>query len=477
MKTLAYLDCPTGIAGDMCLGALVDAGVPLSYLQDSLARLGISDEFSLRAESVLRNQQAATQVHVALTGHAHLPPAPSREAPRAHSHDAHSHDSHRSLEHKHDASPLRRAHNATPLESSSHRHGGRRLPEIERLIKQANLPERVITWSLAIFRRLAEAEAAVHGIAPQQVHFHEVGATDAIVDIVGTCLGLDWLKVDGLICSPLPTGSGTVRCEHGLLPVPVPAVLNMMASARIPVYSNGIERELVTPTGCAIAATLAQSFGLPPSFQLHKIGLGAGGRQMALPNILRLWVGTVEALPTEAAQTAAVPATAPTAEIAGTSDTETIVELQTQLDDSSPQAIGYVFERLFAVGAVDVFTQAVAMKKNRLGTLLTVLAHPEAAAACEAVLFRETTTLGIRRSQQQRSILSREMVTVPTVYGEVAAKVARPCAGGQVLNIHPEYEDCARLARSQSVPWQQVHQAAMAAASDHIRAVSRYEDS
>ena len=471
MKTLAYLDCPTGIAGDMCLGALVDAGVPLNYLQDSLARLGISNEFSLRAESVLRNQQAATQVHVSLIGHARLEPRPNGQAVREHRHDVHSDDGHEHLEHKHDASPHSHAHDATQLDPSSHRHGGRRLLEIESLIQQADLPERVTTWSLAVFRRLAEAEAAVHGIAPQEVHFHEVGATDAIVDIVGTCLGLDWLRVDGLVCSPLPTGSGTVRCEHGLLPVPVPAVLNMMASARIPVYSNGIERELVTPTGCAIAATLAQSFGPPPSFQLRKVGLGAGGRQLALPNILRLWIGTVEALPTEVAQTAAVLATAPIGEIAEPS-TETIVELQTQLDDSSPQAIGYVFDRLFAVGAVDVFTQAVAMKKNRLGTLLTVLAHPEAVAACEAVLFKETTTLGIRRSQQQRSVLSREMVMVTTVYGEVAAKVARARAGGKVLNIHPEYEDCARLARSQSVPWQQVHQAAMAAASDHVEALS-----
>ncbi len=453
MKTLAYLDCPTGIAGDMCLGALVDAGVPLSYLKDHLDRLGISHEFHLCAEPVLRNQQAATQVHVVLTGHTH--------AGHTHHHNHHHHN-----HHSHDATGQ-----ATGQEVSPHPHGGRRLPEIERLIQQADLPERVTAWSLAVFRLLAEAEAAVHGIAPQQVHFHEVGATDAIVDIVGTCLGLDWLKVDGLVCSPLPTGSGTVRCEHGLLPVPVPAVLNMMTSAHIPVYSNGIERELVTPTGCAIAAALAQSFGPPPRFQLQKVGLGAGGRDLALPNILRLWIGTVETLPVSKQATELSTAAIRAENAAEAPKTETIVELQTQLDDSSPQAIGYVFEQLFAAGAVDVFTQALAMKKNRLGTLLTVLSHPPAVAACEAVLFRETTTLGIRRSQQQRSILMREMVTVTTDYGEVAAKVARAYTDGEVLNIQPEYEDCARLARSHAVSWQQIHQAAMMAAIDHVRAV------
>ncbi|MGB3292495.1 MAG: nickel pincer cofactor biosynthesis protein LarC, partial [Phormidesmis sp.] len=442
MKTLAYLDCPTGIAGDMCLGALVNAGVPLSYLQDNLARLRIANEFHLRAESVLRNQQTATRVHVALTGHTHSA-APDKQGNDAHEPSGHVHDDH----------PHSYSHDATQPEVSPHQHGGRRLPEIERLIRQADLPERVTAWSLAVFQLLAEAEAAVHGIAPQQVHFHEVGATDAIVDIVGTCLGLNWLEIDSLVCSPLPTGSGTVRCAHGLLPVPVPAVLRMMASAHIPVYSNGIERELVTPTGCAIAAALAESFGSPPPFRLHTVGLGAGGRQLALPNILRLWIGTVEALPVPQQATAVSAAAVRTAPVPAAPKTETIIELQTQLDDISPQAIGYVFERLFAVGALDVFTQAVAMKKNRLGTLLTVLTHPADAAACEALLFRETTTLGIRHTQQQRSVLRREMVTVTTAYGEVTTKVARAYEGGEVLNIQPEYEDCARLARSHTAPW------------------------
>lgn len=469
MKTLAYLECPTGIAGDMCLGALVHAGVPLSYLDRQLAQLGLQDEFRLRSESVLRNQQAATKVYVDL-----LAAKGDGGSDRSdhHHHHHHHHDGHTHKEQTH----------------SPQRHGGRRLPEIEALIQRADLPERVTAWSLAVFRRLAEAEAAVHGIAPEQVHFHEVGATDAIVDIVGTCLGLDWLQIDQLICSPLPTGGGQVRCDHGLLPVPVPAVLKMMASAQMPVYSNGIDRELVTPTGCAIAVTLAQSFGPPPRFTLQKIGLGAGGRDLPLPNILRLWIGTVEAgagetLPASGQQaarqrldkssatrplTAEAPMTeAPETEAPETEapETETIIELQTQLDDCSPQAIGYLFDQLFAVGAVDVFSQAVAMKKNRLGTLLTALCPPAAASACESMLFRETTTLGIRQTQQRRTVLAREMVTVATPYGQVPIKVARAQPDGAVLNLHPEYEDCAELARSHNIPWRQVHQAAMIAAA------------
>jgi pyridinium-3,5-bisthiocarboxylic acid mononucleotide nickel chelatase len=422
----------------MCLGALVHAGVPLSYLESQLDRLSIKDEFKLRVESVVRNQQAATYVSVQLPHHLprHRDSHHSHEYPHEYPHE-HPHEHPTSI----DCEPR------SDHDSSHALTDGRRLPEIEALIQQAGLPERATAWSLAVFRRLAEAEAAVHGIAPQKVHFHEVGATDAIVDIVGTCLGLDWLNVDAVICSPLPTGGGTVRCEHGLLPVPAPAVLNMMATAQIPVYSNGIERELVTPTGCAIAATLAQSFGPPPKFTLQKIGLGAGRQELALPNILRLWIGTTGA-DSHSADSHSF-------------NSETIVELQTQLDDISPQTIAYVFEQLFAKGAVDVFTQPVAMKKSRLGTLLTVLCPESAVAACEALLFRETTTLGIRQTRQVRSLLAREMITVETPYGNIAVKVARSHPGGSILNVQPEYEDCAKVARSQDIPLQQVHQAAM----------------
>ena len=463
MKKLAYLDCVTGIAGDMCLGALVHAGVPLDYLRAQLERLGIGDEFELVAEVVRRNGQAATKASVNLInsheGHNH----------EGHNHEGHNHEGHNHEGHSHKGHS-HRTHNHKP-------HGGRRLPEIERLIEGADLPGRATAWSLAVFRLLAKAEAGVHGIPPEQVHFHEVGATDAIVDIVGTCLGLDWLEVDGLVCSPLPTGSGTVRCEHGLLPVPVPAVLSMMAAAQIPVYSSGIAMELVTPTGCAIAATLSGSFGPPPTFALQKIGLGAGGRDLKLPNILRLWIGTVEELP-ESALIKIAEVDAPAVEALQSAEAlqsvmdvfknesveqETITVLQTQLDDLSPQVIGYAFDLLFAAGAVDVFAQSILMKKNRPGTLLTVLCAESAVEACEAVLFRETTTLGIRRTRQNRAVLDREMVEVETPYGAIAVKVGR--ADGTVLNVQPEFEDCARGARSHGVSLLEVQRGAIAAAA------------
>jgi hypothetical protein len=393
----------------MCLGALLDIGVPLTYLQQQLARLNISQEFSLSAKVVQRNQQQATQAIVDLDP--------------AHDHNA---------EH----------HHHEPHDHASVRH----LPEIEQIIRQANLPERAAGWSLAVFQELAIAEGAVHGIPPEKVHFHEVGATDAIVDIVGTCLGLDWLGVDQVYCSALPTGGGTVRAAHGRLPVPVPAVLKLCQMHQVPLYSNQIERELVTPTGAAIAVTLADEFGPPPPIQLEKIGLGAGSQDLAIPNILRLWLGE---------------AVAPSSVQNYRADLETIVILETQLDDVSPQAIGYAFEALFAAGAVDVFTQAIGMKKSRPGILLTVICHPPAVAACETVLFRETSTLGIRRSQQQRSILQREMQTIQTTYGAVRLKVARQ--GQVIMNVQPEFEDCAQLARLHQVPWLEIHQLALCA--------------
>lgn len=426
VKKVAYLDCPTGIAGDMCLGALVHAGVPLEYLIDNLNRLGIATEYQLVSEFVRHQGQQATKVQVRLSaessvGHHHSP----KEEHHSHHHspkeERHSH--HHSSEEEH------HSHSAT-----------RHLPEIERMILRAELPQQVTDWSLAIFRKLAEAEGAVHGISPQKVHFHEVGATDAIVDIVGTCLGLDWLGIEALYCSPLPTGGGTVWAAHGRLPVPVPAVLKLWEMRQVPVYSNGIERELVTPTGAAIAITLATQFGPPPAMTLQSIGLGAGTRQLPIPNILRLWVGEMT-------------------QDADAVQRETVSVLETQIDDLSPQAIAYVFDLLLAAGALDVFTQPVMMKKSRLGVLLTVICWPEARSQCEAIMFRETTTLGIRHSLQQRVALRREIQSLQTPYGPIRVKLA--WMGDRLSNVQPEYEDCARLAKTHQLPWRTLHQIAL----------------
>ncbi len=393
MTKIAYLECPTGIAGDMCLGALVDVGVPLDYLVDKLRSLGIEGEYQLRTEKVKHNGQIGTKVHVDLLN----------ESPHSHHHHSHA----------------------------------RHLPEIEGLIKQANLPSRVTKWSLQIFHKLAEAEAAVHGTTPEKVHFHEVGAVDALVDIIGTCLGLDWLGVEHLYCSALPTGGGTVKAAHGLLPVPVPAVLKLWETRQVPIYNNGINKELVTPTGAAIATTLATDFGPPPRMKLEKVGLGAGTAQLPLPNLLRLWLGNV----------------------ANSPKTENISVLETQIDDLNPQVIGYVFEELFKVGAVDVFSQGIGMKKSRPAILLTIICPPEKVVACEEVLFRETTTIGIRHRTQERSILTREIQTVETPYGQVRVKVASQEVNGEqkILNVQPEYEDCAQLARDNNQALHTIH--------------------
>ncbi|CAD5935388.1 nickel pincer cofactor biosynthesis protein LarC [Planktothrix agardhii 1806] len=410
MAKIAYFQCPTGISGDMCLGALVHAGVPLDYLKEKLELLGIGAEYELKSEPVRRQGQLATKVSVNLTQH------------NSDDHEDHHH-------------------------SSTTRH----LSQIQAIILQAKLPQQVEIRSLAIFRKLAEAEADVHGIPVEEVHFHEVGATDAIVDIVGTCLGLDWLNIEQFYCSTLPTGGGTVWAAHGQLPVPVPAVLKLFEMGKVPVYSNDIERELVTPTGAAIAVTLAQSFGEPPALSIQTIGLGAGSQDLPIPNILRLWVG--EQHPSL------------DSDIFSTVNTEiqTIIEtisvLQTQIDDLSPQVIAYTFELLFQAGAIDVFSQPITMKKSRLGVLLTVICHPEHRQVCEAILFRETTTLGIRHTLQNRSILKRDIQTVETQYGAVRVKVG--FSGKKITNVQPEYEDCAKLAKQHKVTWLEVHRLAL----------------
>lgn len=446
MRTLAFFDCPTGIAGDMCLGALVSAGVPLAYLQTQLAQLNLPEPLKLKAHTVHRNSIAATQVEVVL-------------AP---------------------------AHGETAVVPPV-----RHLKDIEQVIAAAELPPRVSVWSLAIFRRLAIAEGSIHGIEPEAVHFHEVGATDAIADIVGTCLGLDWLQVDELYCAPLPTGRGTVRAAHGRLPVPAPAVLKLMEMAQVPIYNAGLQGELVTPTGAAIATELAHNFGDPPAMRLQRVGLGAGVKEFSIPNILRLWIGhsdippavphpphthiptdtnplsSEQSPPSEPVHSSPPPLPAGRAtnreNVEQRHGLEAIVVLETQVDDLSPQAIGYLYDRLLKTGALDVFTQTVVMKKSRPGHLITVIAYPEAAQDCEQILLRETTTLGVRQHRQQRMRLRREIVPIKTTLGTVHMKVTFAPKSNRPLKAHPEYEDCAALARTHDLPWKEIHDQALCA--------------
>ena len=437
----------------MCLGALVDAGVPVAYLNAQLDRLGIATEYQLWAEKVHHNGQIATKVHVNLTAihssieHTHDHPHPVSVGAASIVKERHNHD------HDHHPTPHSVAnsdHHHSHHDDDHHHHHydtpQRNLPQIEKLISAANLPARATQWSLDVFRQLAIAEGAVHGIEPSEVHFHEVGAVDAIVDIVGTCLGLDYLDIAKIYCSPLPTGGGTVRAAHGILPVPVPAVLKLFSSRQVPVYSNGIDRELVTPTGAAIAVTLATEFGTAPAMQLQQIGLGAGTIELPIPNILRLWLGT---------ETTSVASSPVRPEYL-----ETIEVLTTQIDDLNPQAIGYVFDLLFKAGAVDVFTQPIGMKKSRSGILLTVICPVDRSSECEQIIFKETSTLGIRRTQQTRSILPREIQSVVTKYGTVRVKVAcnNLANDNSIVNVQPEYDDCAAIAQEHQIPWREVHQ-------------------
>ncbi len=455
MAKIAYFDCPTGIAGNMCLGAILSAGMPLEDLVSQLRGLDLEDEYEFTVAHVRRQEQAATAVTVNL------------------------------------------------LDKATHHH--RHLSDIEALIRRADLPAQVVDWSVAIFQELAAAEAAVHGIPADQVHFHEVGATDALVDVVGTCLGLAWLGVDRVICSPLPVGGGTVKAAHGRLPVPAPAVLELLKRAQVPIYSNGIEKELVTPTGAAIATTLSQSFGPPPAMTLQQVGLGAGSHDLAIPNILRLWIGhTSRAHDVTAQPLAHKPphlghgdrssadhahsyhahsdhthsdhAQQSSEGAAALGYPESIVELQTQVDDLTPQAIGYLYDGLFQAGALDVFTQAIGMKKNRPGVLLTVICGVSTVEACQSVLFAETTTLGIRSTFQQRQTLYRAWQTVKTAYGPVQIKAGLATPHGPVLNLQPEYEICAQLARSHGIGWKQVQWAAIAAAQSLYQGPYRSKD-
>ncbi|GAB4211347.1 MAG: nickel pincer cofactor biosynthesis protein LarC [Synechococcales cyanobacterium] len=413
---LAYWECSAGIAGDMCLGSLLACGVPIDYLTHHLEQL-IPGEFHLRAEPVQRGRQSAIHAVVEVVNY----------TPTGDHH--HSHD------HGH-------AHNHT------HRHWA----EIRTLLSDSSLPPRAKAMSLRVFTCLAQAEATVHAMPIDHVHFHEVGAVDAIVDVVGTCLGLDWLGIEKLVCSPHPMGGGVVHAAHGQMTVPVPAVVQLWETFQVPVFSNGIAAELVTPTGAALAVGLAQEFAALPPMRVLQVGRGAGTRELAIPNVLRLWVGESSGIPIE----------------------ETITVLETQLDDVNPQIVAYACEQLLVLGAWDVYTQAITMKQGRPGILLTVICPPDLSSACQDLIFRETTTLGIRHQQQQRTLLTREFLKVETPYGPVSVKVARH--RGQVMNMQPEFRDCVHLAQQTQSPVQEVWLAAQQQARVHLNSTNPLPD-
>ena len=382
---LAYFDCHAGISGDMILGALVDAGLRIEALQGELDKLGL-ERIRLRAGKVQRHGIAATKVDVV---------------------------------------------------AGEGRHH-RRLNDVLNIIDAADIPSRARRRAGAIFRRLAEAEAEVHGISVERVHFHEVGAADAIADIVGAVIGLEHLGVERIYASPLRFGRGTTRSAHGVLPVPVPAVVALCRE--VPAERTDIPFELVTPTGAAVLTTLAQQIGAgTPPFFTRQIGYGAGSRDLdEVPNLLRVEIGDSDALLQK----------------------DALNLIETNIDDMTPEIYGYLIERLLAGGARDAYLTPVIMKKGRPGVVLSVLADPERTQSATDLIFRETTTLGVRIRRVERQTVSRRTEVVETAFGPVTVKVAD--YGGRT-RFAPEFEDCARIANEQGVPILDVYRAASSA--------------
>ncbi|HZP47938.1 MAG TPA: nickel pincer cofactor biosynthesis protein LarC [Vicinamibacterales bacterium] len=404
MSRVLYFDCFSGISGDMALGALIDAGLPVDALRQALGSLALGDAH-IHVDRVLRAGVAATKFSV--HEHAH-----DRER---HEH-AHDHGHH---EHLHDHGRHGHAHEHG---DGGHHHPHRSLPDIYALIDASALPATARARAKSMFERLAEAEAAIHQMPVEQVHLHEVGALDSIIDICGIAFAMEWVGADRVVCSPLNVGGGMVQSAHGHFPVPAPATVRLLGAA--PIYSGAVQKELVTPTGALIATTFASAFGPIPSMTVERVGYGAGDRdEPSTPNVLRVLIG---------------------AEAAAADAGDRVVVVECEIDDMNPQIFGVAMERLYAAGALEVFYVAVQMKKNRPGTLLTVIAPPDRRAAIADVIFAETTTIGLRHSEVSRLCLTREIVRVDTPLGPVRFKVAS--RDGRVVNAQPEFDDCAALA-------------------------------
>lgn len=386
---VAYCDCFSGISGDMFLAALLDAGLPLDHLRESLSKLGLSEAYELGQKKVMKGAIQATLLEVVISPEAQV---------------------------------------------QGH---GRHLSDITALIEKSGLPDKVQALSIDIFCRLAEAEAGVHGSSVEEIHFHEVGAVDSILDIVGAAIGLEHLGIERLYASPLPLGSGKVETQHGTLPLPAPATLELLRAARAPVVPSPAQQELVTPTGAAILAALA-TFE-QPAMTITGLGCGGGQRELPWPNILRLVLGET-----------------------GQAQSQPLIVIETNIDDMNPQVFGHVMERLFAAGALDVYFTPVYMKKNRPATMISVMARRAQEAELARILLEETTTLGVRVQPFYRYEAERGVQRVVTEYGEIPLKVKYQ--GGQIIQAAAEYEACAKLALEKKEPLLKIFGAAQSAA-------------
>ncbi len=427
---IAYIECFSGISGDMFLGALIDAGVPPALFEQAVAALNVGAR--LEISRVVRAGISATKVDVWVDG--------EKDAPR----ERHLVGKHAAEHHHHDEPGHEHSHGHSHNHSNEPHTHGRGLVEIRGIIGEAAISAPAKQTAIAIFEALGAAEAKIHNTTAEAVHFHEVGAVDAMVDIVCAAVGTEALGVDEIVCSPLNVGGGTVECAHGTFPVPAPATVELLAGA--PVYSSGVQAELVTPTGAAIVKTLVTRFSTFPALTVLKTGYGAGTRDFhGHPNVLRLTIGETAATVDKHTH-------------ADHTHAETVCVLEASLDDLNPQVFGYVTDRLLEEGALDCFAMPVQMKKNRPGTLLTVLCAPADAGKLTKLIFSETTTLGVRRHEEQRHCLARRWENVHTEWGEVRIKIGS--MNGTVTNFAPEYEDCRKLAVEHRVPLKRVMQEA-----------------
>jgi uncharacterized protein (TIGR00299 family) protein len=453
LMRIAYLDCFAGISGDMFLGALIDAGVDPKILHEAIASLNLNA--TLTIEKVDRSGISSTKIHL-YDGSKLAEENPAPTSPdHSHAHeDSHTHQH----SHTYQQQPkIQHQHKAGHTHDHDHAHG-RSLTIIRDLINAASLTPAVKHTAIQAFELLGASEAKIHNIPVEKIHFHEVGAVDAIVDIVAASAGIHALAIDKWYCSALNIGGGMVDCAHGHFPVPAPATAELLRG--FPTYSAHIEKELVTPTGAALIRALSPTFGTQPSMRVEHIGYGAGSRNPKnFPNVLRLSIG-------EATDAATIPA--PPKPHAHKKDEahhhhngETVTVLETALDDLSPQVLAYVTERALAAGALDVMLTPVVMKKGRPGTLLTIICNPSEQKALEQLVLRETSTLGVRVRQDSRVCLDRHHAHVTTAYGEIRVKIGT--LDGQECNVAPEFEDCRAAATKHNVPLKLVQQAAIVA--------------
>ena len=404
MKAL-YLDCASGISGNMFIGACLQIGVPEKYLRGEFEKLNLGDEYELEFSDVSKNGIGAAYFDVKLL---------------------HEH------EHHHENQPANIHH----LHQHVHHHEHRNMSDIRKIIDATEFSSEVKNCALAIFGKLAEAEGKVHNVPAEEVHFHEVGAIDSIIDIVGCAICMDYLEIKKVFVSRINVGHGFVKCAHGLMAIPAPATAELLQGFKT--YSFGAEKELTTPTGAAIVNMLAESsLNIPDDFVSEKIGYGAGTLDLDIPNVLRIYLG----------------------EFKGQS-ARRLVKLETNIDDMNPQIYGWLYEKLFAAGALDVWTENIYMKKNRPAQMLCVLVESDKQDICTKIIFEETTTLGLRVINVEKRIEAvRKMAKVETSYGEVQCKVS--AYDGKIVSITPEYEDCRRLAEKNNVPFKTVWQEAL----------------